>query len=81
VKRYQYQRSGSRPRGSTCTACAHSGRASALPEATREAYVGTIPLGRLGTAAEVAAAVAFLAGPTAGYITGHVLAINGGLYM
>ena len=54
---------------------------AALAAATREAYVGTIPLGRLGTAAEVAAAVAFLAGPSAGYITGHVLAINGGLAM
>jgi 3-oxoacyl-[acyl-carrier protein] reductase len=54
---------------------------AALPEATRSAYVATIPLGRLGTAAEVAAAVAFLAGPTASYITGHVLAINGGMYM
>jgi len=54
---------------------------AALPEATRDAYVGTIPLGRLGTAEEVAAAVGFLAGPSAGYITGHVLAINGGLAM
>ncbi|MEW6269268.1 MAG: 3-oxoacyl-[acyl-carrier-protein] reductase [Thermodesulfobacteriota bacterium] len=54
---------------------------SALPEAVRTAYLGSIPLGRLGSAAEVAAAVAFLAGPTAGYITGHVLAINGGMYM
>jgi 3-oxoacyl-[acyl-carrier protein] reductase len=54
---------------------------SALPEATREAYVGTVPLGRLGTPGEVAAAVAFLAGPGAGYITGHVLAVNGGLAM
>jgi 3-oxoacyl-[acyl-carrier protein] reductase len=54
---------------------------AALLEATRSAYVATIPLGRLGTAAEVAAAVAFLAGPTASYITGHVLAINGGMYM
>jgi len=54
---------------------------TALPAATRDAYVGTIPLGRLGRAEEVAAAVGFLAGPTAGYITGHVLAINGGLHM
>lgn len=54
---------------------------AALPEATREAYVGSVPLGRLGTAAEVAAAVGFLASPAAGYITGHVLAINGGLHM
>jgi 3-oxoacyl-[acyl-carrier protein] reductase len=54
---------------------------AALPAATREAYVGTVPLGRLGTADEVAAAVAFLVGPGAGYITGHVLAVNGGLHM
>jgi len=54
---------------------------AALPEATREGYVATVPLARLGTADEVAAAVAFLAGPGAGYITGHVLAVNGGLAM
>jgi 3-oxoacyl-[acyl-carrier protein] reductase len=54
---------------------------AALAEATRDAYVATVPLGRLGTPEEVAAAVGFLAGPTAGYITGHVLAINGGLAM
>jgi 3-oxoacyl-[acyl-carrier protein] reductase len=54
---------------------------AALAEATRDAYVATVPLGRLGTPEEVAAAVGFLAGPTAGYITGHVLAINGGLSM
>lgn len=54
---------------------------AALPEATRAGYVATVPLARLGTADEVAAAVAFLAGPGAGYITGHVLAVNGGLAM
>jgi 3-oxoacyl-[acyl-carrier protein] reductase len=54
---------------------------AALPAAAREAYLGQVPLGRLGTAAEVAGAVAFLAGPEAGYVTGHVLAVNGGLYM
>ena len=54
---------------------------AALSEETRAVYVGTVPLGRLGTPAEVAAAVGFLAGPTAGYITGHVLAINGGMSM
>jgi 3-oxoacyl-[acyl-carrier protein] reductase len=54
---------------------------AALNEATRAAYVGTVPLGRLGTPEEVAAAVGFLAGPMAGYITGHVLAINGGMSM
>ena len=54
---------------------------AALSEETRAAYVGTVPLGRLGRPEEVAAAVGFLAGPTAGYITGHVLAINGGMSM
>jgi 3-oxoacyl-[acyl-carrier protein] reductase len=40
-----------------------------------------IPLGRLGTADEVAAAACFLASDEAAYITGHVLAVNGGMYM
>jgi 3-oxoacyl-[acyl-carrier protein] reductase len=40
-----------------------------------------IPLGRPGTEEEVANAVAFLASPQASYITGHVLDINGGLFM
>ena len=54
---------------------------SALSEQVRAAYVGSVPLGRLGTSDEVAAAVCFLCGPDAGYVTGQVLAVNGGLYM
>lgn len=53
----------------------------ALPEAQREALLQKIPLGRLGQASEIAAAVAFLAGPRAGYVTGTTLHVNGGMYM
>ncbi|PZO10211.1 MAG: 3-oxoacyl-ACP reductase [Lysobacteraceae bacterium] len=52
-----------------------------LPEATREALVGQIALGRLGEPADIARAVAFLAGPSATYITGETLHVNGGMYM
>ncbi|MDZ7804994.1 3-oxoacyl-ACP reductase FabG [Thiohalophilus sp.] len=53
----------------------------ALPEAQREALLGQIPLARLGDPAEIAQAVAFLASPGAGYITGETLHVNGGMYM
>lgn len=53
----------------------------ALPEEARAAYLLGIPLGRLGTTQEVARAVGFLAGKDSGYITGHVLAVNGGMYV
>lgn len=53
----------------------------ALPDAQREALLGQIPLGRLGHVDEVAAAVAFLASPRAGYVTGTTLHVNGGMYM
>lgn len=52
-----------------------------LPEQTRAEYVGRIPAGRLGSAAEVAAAVVWLAGDDAGYINGAVLPVDGGLGM
>ncbi|HUW38962.1 MAG TPA: 3-oxoacyl-ACP reductase FabG [Rhodocyclaceae bacterium] len=52
-----------------------------LPEVQRAALLAKIPLGRLGEAAEIAAAVVFLAGPGSSYITGSVLHVNGGMYM
>ena len=54
---------------------------SALPESQRSALLAQIPLGRLGSPQEVAHAVAFLASPLAGYITGAELHVNGGMYM
>lgn len=53
---------------------------AALAEDVRKAYVSAIPLGRLGSAQDVADAVAFLASDKASYITGQVIAVNGGLY-
>lgn len=52
-----------------------------LPQKVKDELLARIPLGRMGTDAEVAAAIVFLASDEAGYITGHVLDINGGLYM
>jgi len=52
-----------------------------LPQNVKDALLARIPLGRLGQDAEVAAAIVFLASDEAGYITGHVLDINGGLHM
>ena len=53
----------------------------ALSEAQTTALMAQIPLGRLGHAADIAHAVAFLASPQAGYITGTELHVNGGMYM
>ncbi len=53
----------------------------ALAEEQKAALLGQIPLGRLGVPEDVAAAVGFLASPAAGYITGTVLHVNGGMYM
>jgi len=52
-----------------------------LPEKVRQALIDRIPLGRMGTDREVAAGICFLASDEASYITGHVLDINGGLYL
>ena len=52
-----------------------------LNETQRAAILTQIPLKRLGTDAEVAAAVAFLASNEAGYVTGQVINVNGGMYM
>lgn len=52
---------------------------ASLGEAAREALQAQIALGRLGTAADVAAVVRFLAGPAAAYITGQVIVVDGGM--
>ena len=52
-----------------------------LPDNLRQEFLRAIPLGRFGTCAEVAEMILFLAGAQAGYITGQVFNVNGGLYM
>jgi 3-oxoacyl-[acyl-carrier protein] reductase len=52
----------------------------ALTEQARDEWASKIPLRRLGTPADIASAVCFLASDEASYITGHVLAVNGGMY-
>jgi 3-oxoacyl-[acyl-carrier protein] reductase len=59
----------------------HTDMTEGLPESTKAALLSSIPLGRLGSAEEVAHAVAFLASPRAGYITGTELHVNGGMLM
>ena len=53
----------------------------AIAEKAAGDWAAQIPLGRLGAPDDVAAAVCFLASDEASYITGHVLAVNGGMYM
>jgi len=52
-----------------------------LPPEIKEKMLSVIPMGRMGTDAEVAHGVLFLAQAESSYITGHVLNINGGMYM
>ena len=54
---------------------------AAMPEAAKTATLAAIPMGRMGAAEDVAKAVAFLASEEAGYITGQVLAVDGGMAM
>jgi len=53
----------------------------ALPEKVREELTAQIPLERLGSAEDIANAVLFLAAERSGYVTGQVIAVNGGMYM
>ena len=52
-----------------------------LPETQRDALLGSIPLGRLGSPEEIAAVVVFLASDAAAYVTGETIHVNGGMYM
>ncbi|MBK5942315.1 3-oxoacyl-ACP reductase FabG [Halorhodospira sp. 9621] len=54
---------------------------AAMSEEQRAALIGNVPLERLGSPEDIAAAVTFLASPSAGYITGETLHVNGGMHM
>lgn len=73
------------PRGITVNAVApgfiDTDMTRGLPDAQRDVLLASIPLGRLGSAQEVAHAVAFLASPQASYITGETFNVNGGMAM
>jgi 3-oxoacyl-[acyl-carrier protein] reductase len=70
------------PRGVTVNAVApgaiDAGIVAGLPEDLRRKLTEVIPMGRMGTAEEVAAVVVFLANPDAGYVTGQTIAVDGG---
>jgi 3-oxoacyl-[acyl-carrier protein] reductase len=53
----------------------------ALPEAVKQKIMSVVPMGRMATGREIALAVRFLASDDAAYITGHVLNVNGGMFM
>jgi 3-oxoacyl-[acyl-carrier protein] reductase len=73
------------PRGITVNAVApgfiDTDMTRGLSDEQKQMLLGQIPLGRLGDPDEIAAAVAFLASPQAGYITGETISVNGGMYM
>ena len=52
-----------------------------IPDKAMEAVLAMTPVGRLGDPMEIAAGVLYLASPSAGFVTGHVLDINGGMAM
>jgi 3-oxoacyl-[acyl-carrier protein] reductase len=52
-----------------------------LNEKQREAILGRVPVGRLGSTAEIASAIVYLASDEAGYVTGQTLHVNGGMAM
>ena len=54
---------------------------ASLPEEQQKALNAQIPLGHMGQPADIAHAVAYLASPEAGYVTGQELHVNGGMYM
>ncbi len=54
---------------------------STLPDAVKDKILAAVPMGRMGRPEDIAAAVKFLASEDAAYITGQVLAVNGGMYM
>ena len=57
------------------------GHDQGAPEDVKAKILASVPLGRMGKPEDIAAAVKFLASEDASYITGHVLAVNGGMYM
>lgn len=72
-------------RNITCNAVApgfiETAMTDALPQDVKEKLLAQIPLGRLGGPTDIAMCVVFLASSAAGYITGHVMNVNGGMYM